>query len=133
MFGKDSETGAAMVEFALILPLLVLLLLGIIQFGFIFNAQITLTSAVREGARHAVVGNTDEDVKQRVIDYSTALLLKLNKNGIEVKDDEDAKGNKTKEVTAEGTVDLVMPFLGKLIENPFPLKAKSIMRNEKTS
>ncbi|MDY0223271.1 MAG: pilus assembly protein [Desulfobacterium sp.] len=133
MFGKDSETGAAMVEFALILPLLVLLLLGIIQFGFIFNAQITLTSAVREGARHAVVGNTDEDVKQRVIDYSTALLLKLNK--IEVKDKEDAKGNKTKEVTAEGTVDLVMPlpFLEKLIENLFPLKAKSIMRNEKTS
>jgi hypothetical protein len=59
--------------------------------------------------------------------------LKLNK--IEVKDKEDAKGNKTKEVTAEGTVDLVMPlpFLEKLIENLFPLKAKSIMRNEKTS
>jgi Flp pilus assembly protein TadG len=45
------DDGAAAVEFAVILPLLVLLLGGIIDFGFAFNAQISLTHAAREGVR----------------------------------------------------------------------------------
>ena len=44
-----------MTEFALILPLLVVLLFGIIQFGIIFNNYVTLTDAVRAGAREAAV------------------------------------------------------------------------------
>ena len=40
-----------MVEFALMLPLLLLLLFGIIDFGRALNAQVTLTQAAREGAR----------------------------------------------------------------------------------
>ena len=47
--GKDR--GAAVVEFALLLPLLLLLLFGIIDFGRALNAQITITQAAREGAR----------------------------------------------------------------------------------
>jgi len=50
------EGGAAAVEFALLLPLLVLLLFGIIQFGIAFNARIQATNAAREAARMAVVG-----------------------------------------------------------------------------
>lgn len=44
-----------MTEFVLILPLLVVLLFGIIQFGIIFNNYVTLTDAVRAGARVAAV------------------------------------------------------------------------------
>jgi Flp pilus assembly protein TadG len=44
-----------MVEFALCLPLLVLLLFGVIQFGIVFNNYVTLTDAVRAGARKAAV------------------------------------------------------------------------------
>jgi Flp pilus assembly pilin Flp len=55
MTGKEQE-GAAAVEFALLLPLLVLLLFGIIEFGLAFNARIQATNAAREGARMAVVG-----------------------------------------------------------------------------
>ncbi|MGD0686970.1 MAG: TadE/TadG family type IV pilus assembly protein [Streptosporangiaceae bacterium] len=45
------DRGAAAVEFALLLPLLLLIVFGIIDFGRALNAQITLTQAAREGAR----------------------------------------------------------------------------------
>jgi Flp pilus assembly protein TadG len=51
---KD-ESGQAMTEFAVVLPLLVVLLFGIVQFGIIFNNYVTLTDAVRAGARVAAV------------------------------------------------------------------------------
>ncbi len=50
-----NEDGQAMVEFALILPILMAILLGILQFGIIFNNYITLTDATRAGARKAAV------------------------------------------------------------------------------
>ena len=50
-----NEDGQAITEFALILPILMALLLGIIQFGIIFNNYITLTDATRAGARKAAV------------------------------------------------------------------------------
>lgn len=50
-----SEKGQAMVEFALILPLLLTLLCGIIDFGWMYYNQITLNNAAREGARYAVI------------------------------------------------------------------------------
>jgi len=55
MARRDQE-GAAAVEFALLLPLLVLLLFGMIEFGFAFNSRIQATNAAREAARRAVVG-----------------------------------------------------------------------------
>jgi Flp pilus assembly protein TadG len=45
------DRGAAAVEFALLLPLLLLLVFGIIDFGRALNAQVTITQAAREGAR----------------------------------------------------------------------------------
>ena len=53
------EGGAAAVEFALLLPLLVLLLFGMIEFGLAFNTRIQATNAAREAARQAVVGIDD--------------------------------------------------------------------------
>lgn len=44
-----------MTEFALVLPILALLLFGVIQFGLVFNNYITLTDAVRAGARKGAV------------------------------------------------------------------------------
>jgi Flp pilus assembly protein TadG len=46
-----SDRGATAVEFALLLPLLVLIVFGMIDFGRAINAQITITQAAREGAR----------------------------------------------------------------------------------
>ena len=50
-----SERAAALVEFAIVLPVLLLLVFGIIDFGRALNTQNNLTAAVREGARRAAV------------------------------------------------------------------------------
>jgi Flp pilus assembly protein TadG len=50
------DRGSVAVEFALVLPLLLLIVFGIIDFGRALNAQITLTEAAREGARLAALG-----------------------------------------------------------------------------
>jgi Flp pilus assembly protein TadG len=51
-----SERGQTLTEFAIVLPILALLLFGVIQFGITFNNYITLTDAVRAGARKGAVG-----------------------------------------------------------------------------
>jgi Flp pilus assembly protein TadG len=48
---RSAQDGAAAVEFALLAPLLMLLVLGVINFGIAFNVQETLTQAAREGVR----------------------------------------------------------------------------------
>ena len=52
---RRSEKGQALVECALVRPLLLALLCGIIDFGWLYYNQITLNNAAREGARYAVV------------------------------------------------------------------------------
>lgn len=64
---RGSERGQSLVEFALIVPPLLLLLMGVIQFGFIFNSVVTLSTAAREAAR-------DGSVYQ----YSTAISKSAN-------------------------------------------------------
>jgi Flp pilus assembly protein TadG len=54
-----SQKGTAVVEFAVILPLLLLIVFGIVEFGLIFYNQAILTNASREGARRAIVYRTD--------------------------------------------------------------------------
>lgn len=49
------ERGAVAVEFALILPLLLMLVFGVISFGFVLAQKATLSSAVRDGARYGSV------------------------------------------------------------------------------
>ncbi|MFE6964545.1 TadE/TadG family type IV pilus assembly protein [Agromyces sp. NPDC057679] len=56
---RDRERGAAAVEFALVLLPLCFLLLGIIDFGWVFNQQVSLSNAARESARHYVVHLAD--------------------------------------------------------------------------
>jgi Flp pilus assembly protein TadG len=51
-----NERGQTMTEFAIVLPILALLLFGVIQFGIAFNDYITVTDAVRAGARKGAVG-----------------------------------------------------------------------------
>jgi Flp pilus assembly protein TadG len=50
-----------MTEFALVLPVLLVLLFAIIQFGIVFNRYLDLTDAVRAGARKAAVSRLETD------------------------------------------------------------------------
>lgn len=66
-----SQKGQALVEFALVVPLLLILVFGIIEFGMLWKSQQVLTDAAREGARSAVVADPDvseADVYQVVYD-----------------------------------------------------------------
>lgn len=54
------ENGQTMTEFALILPLLCVLLFGIIQFGIVWNSYVTITDAARAGAREAAVSRHED-------------------------------------------------------------------------
>jgi Flp pilus assembly protein TadG len=56
------DRGAAAVEFALVLPLLLILIFGIVDFGRMLNAKITLTEAAREGARATALVGRDAGV-----------------------------------------------------------------------
>jgi hypothetical protein len=68
-----SQRGAELIEFALIFPLLLLVLLGIVDFGFLFQRYEVLTNATREGARVSVLpGYAEGDVKSRVCEYLMA-------------------------------------------------------------
>jgi Flp pilus assembly protein TadG len=70
------EDGAELIEFALVLPMMLLVMFGIIDFGLLFQRYLVVTNAAREGARVAVLpGYTDADVQARVAQYLTAAGL----------------------------------------------------------
>jgi Flp pilus assembly protein TadG len=75
---QGNTSGQALVEMALILPALLLLVLGIVEFGRAFNAKQAVNDAAREGARHAVVWDEtiDQDSVEAVIETA------LNRAGI---------------------------------------------------
>lgn len=60
---KTKERGAAAVEFALLAPVLIMVLLGIMEFGRAYNAQITLSNAAREGVRVMAITNSESTAK----------------------------------------------------------------------
>lgn len=87
---KESTEGQSLVEFALVLPILMLLVLGMIEFGWILNGKITLTSAAREGARVAITYESAADaasaVQNAVIKSSeTSSLIDVSVKKLEFK------------------------------------------------
>jgi Flp pilus assembly protein TadG len=63
MFPREArDSGAAAVEFALVLPVLLLVVFAIIDFGRMYWEQVTLTSAAREGVRIAALGESNPTV-----------------------------------------------------------------------
>ena len=56
---RSNEKGQTATEFALVLPIFCLLLFGVIQFGILFKNYVTLTDAVRAGARTAAVSRLE--------------------------------------------------------------------------
>lgn len=59
---KQKERGAVAVEMAIVLPVLLLILFGIIEFGRVLNVQVSLTEAAREGARNAAIHYNDSSL-----------------------------------------------------------------------
>ncbi len=68
-FSESGQRGAAAVEFAIILPLLILLIFGAIEFSLmLFNKQV-ITNAAREGARRAIINKVPQITDAEIIQY----------------------------------------------------------------
>ncbi len=80
----ETEAGQSLVEFAMVLMPLLVILLGIIQFGFVFNAYVTITNAAREGARTGTIYIYDAGYSKSQNDLArnnaikTSLLSSMN-------------------------------------------------------
>jgi len=67
---NNSSKAAVVVELAVVLPLLLTILFGIIEFGWTFMIYQSIANAAREGCRVAVLeGSTDEDITARINNY----------------------------------------------------------------
>ena len=72
--GKKRRWAGATVEMAVVTPLLLTMLFGIIEYGWVFTVKQALTTAAREGARTAALpGSTEDDITERVADFLTPL------------------------------------------------------------
>ena len=82
--GLKREDGQSIVEFAFVLPVLMAVVLGIIQFGIAFNNYITLTDATRVGARKAAVSRLLGDSGAAARDATIAAAPNLNLTAAQV-------------------------------------------------
>jgi len=142
-----SERGAELIEFALTLPLLLLLVLGIIEFGFLFQEYEVVTNSAREGARLAALipsaGYTTDEAKARVTDYLTAgglALAKADPPPTVVQSQAQITGTVPAKCVSVYTVTVTykhpVPFLSGIMNYfnssiaEIPLKAVAVMRAE---
>jgi Flp pilus assembly protein TadG len=107
------ERGQALTEFALVLPIIALLLFGVIQFGIAFNNYLTLTDAVRAGARKGAVArhlttNREAAIEQTVVDAATD----LKGTGLDVTVSVDPGWEQGADVTVTATYPYDIKLLG---------------------
>lgn len=124
VFRMKSEQGQSLVEFAIVLPLLLLLLLGIVDFGRAFHAYLTVDHAGREAARAASIGRTD--VEEVAVKRGSSINLK-DTNVTYTTSEEDSVKIATIEINY--SINFVTPGLGALF-NPFPINNSTVMRIE---
>lgn len=115
--GSD-ETGAAAVEFALVLPILILLLFGIIEFSIAYNRVQGLHAAAREGARVASLQRTTRtEIDQRIRDALDGVIKDPAAVTIAVTPGSTkpcaGRTGETVVVTAEYPTDIDIPLWGK--------------------
>lgn len=120
---RAGERGAAAIEFALILPILVVLVFGVIEFGRVFNAQISITNAAREGARYMAIHNSAADARTAAANAAPSLTPALSVGSVDVSPAPCVLGSPVT-VTVHYTVDFVTGYFGANI----PLTGKGVMQ-----
>ena len=127
------EDGQALVEFALIMPFLLLFLVGIIEFGRAWNEHEVLTDATREGARKAAIDNpniTLDSVNNTII--ARLASANITADSIVVNWDDAVHGS---DITVHVVVPYRFVFFGALAgwatgDRNILLKSTFTMRNE---
>lgn len=118
--------GQTIVELAIVLPVLIMLLLGIVEFAWLFNGKITLNSAAREGARVAAVVKNEEKATKAAEDTIDLSSLTITKATYTYTNDYIEQVHN---VTAEYEADM-RPIIGLFVSNPFEMKSSAKMRIE---
>ena len=135
------DRGAAAVEMALVMPILILMVMGIIDFGRIFNGEIQLSQAAREGARVAALGESGGFVKQNVVDRTMAALnnpafqgngsVTVSVNVVDITTGTTTTADnvcaKTDSATHYGQVTVTVPY-SKILFGPANLSQKAVMK-----
>jgi Flp pilus assembly protein TadG len=121
--GKRSERGAAAVEFALVLPVLILLVLGLIEFSRVYNIQISLSNAAREGARSMAIQNSLPTAKSAAIAAAPSINPAITTGQITITPATCTSGGNVA-VTINYNVALMTGFFGASL----PLTGKGVMR-----
>ena len=106
---RRRERGQELVEFALILPLLLLLMVGIFEFGYVVFAYNTLSNAVREGARFGSVQPADET---GILERAQRLTIGLDSTKLTWDVDDSVSGRVSVSVEYEHTL-----FTGFLLQS----------------
>ncbi len=121
--------GSAVVEFAVILPLLLTLLMGIIEFGWVFMVRQTLTNAAREGCRIAVLNTaTEDDVATRIREVMAPLGYTEGSGWSFTASAIDAE---TQDIAVSASIDVVSITGGYILSGEgYDLVGRSTMRKE---
>lgn len=123
-----NQHGQAIVETALILPLLLLMLLGMVELGRISNAYLMVTHAARHGARLGAVGGSNAEIIDKV-NYAAA-TLDNTKLQVTIDPANNRVGGSDISVTVNYPVQLLTPVLSSFLTNPFIVAGKVTMRVE---
>ena len=118
---KKKERGAVAVEFALLAPVLVMLLLGIMEFGRAYNAQVTISSAAREGVRVMAIGNSPTAARTAAKNAAISLQPALSDTNITISPSTCTTGA---QMTFKITINL-STMTG--IAGPFPMEGRGVM------
>lgn len=118
---ESSERGAAAVEFAILLPLLLMLVLGTIEFGRAYNAQITLTNAARDGVRVMAIANDPAGAKTAAKTAAGSVSTTIPTSDITLSTDTCSTGTQVT-LTIKYTLSTITGFAG-----PFPMTGKGVM------
>lgn len=124
-----NKKGQAMVEIAIIIPILLIILMAIFEFGRIFNAYLIITHASREGARSAALGSDDIQITQTVNNSIT--YLDTSKLTISISPSQSSRNRGTNvTVNLQYDLDIIVPIIDRIIPNPFYIKSQTVMRVE---
>jgi Flp pilus assembly protein TadG len=101
---RRSESGAELIEFALTLPLLLLVVLGIIEFGFVFQQYEVVTNAAREGARLASLSTYGSTAPKRISNATARVNQYLTAGGLSTASATVCVGPANNDTVCDGSV-----------------------------
>ena len=120
------ERGAAAVEFALVVPLLLILVLGIAEFGRAYNISTTLASAAREGARTMALQNSASEARTAAQGAATGISLSASQITVTPSSCPTSSTGSTTLVTV--SITYPMTFVTGLLGSSITLKGTGVMR-----